>query len=124
MFCTLFKLRLASLLIILCNALLMLNACFCFVFLHQPLSVSVIVFFLSFSLSYLGIVVAFVWFHLTSFPSLLRYRKIPKINPPMYKPLQIISPPNCKTKNPPLNHPSKYKPPQGFVLGKLPSNTK
>ena len=37
----------------------------------------------------------------------------------MYKPLQT-----GKAKISPLNHPYKYKPPGGLVLGKLPSNTK
>ena len=47
------------------------------------------------------------------------YRKIPKIIPSMYKPLQIKAPQTGNAKNPPLNHPSKYKPPWGLVLGKL-----
>ena len=36
----------------------------------------------------------------------MNYRKIPKISPPMYKPPQTGN-----AKNPPLNRPSKYKPP-------------
>ena len=53
----------------------------------------------------------------------------------MYKPLQIQAPQTCNTKNPPLNCPSKYKPPGGLYLeialkykvkqsknGKFPSN--
>ena len=39
------------------------------------------------------------------------YRKIPKISPSMYKPLQIQAPQTGNAKNPPLNRPSKYKPP-------------
>ena len=55
----------------------------------------------------------------------------------MYKPLQIQAPQTCNTKNPPLNCPSKYKPPGGLYLeialkykvkqsknGKFPSNYK
>ena len=34
----------------------------------------------------------------------------------MYKPLQIWAPQTRNTKNPPLNHPSKYKPPGGLYL--------
>ena len=36
----------------------------------------------------------------------------------MYKPLQIQAPQTGNAKNPPLNRPSKYKPPRGLVLGK------
>ena len=46
----------------------------------------------------------------------LAYRKIPKISPSMYKPLQIQAPQTGNAKNPPLNHPSKYKPPKGLYL--------
>ena len=45
----------------------------------------------------------------------------------MYKPPQIYPRPPTQTgnaKNPLLNHPSKYRPPRGLVLWKLPSNTK
>ena len=55
---------------------------------------------------------------------LRRYRKIPKISPSMYKTLQIKAPQTGNAKNPPLKRLSKYKPPRGLVLGKLPSNTK
>ena len=41
------------------------------------------------------------------------------MSPTKYKPPQIGN-----AKNPPLTRPSKYKPPRGLVLGKLPSNTK
>ena len=64
-------------------------------------------------------------------------RKIPKISPSMYKPLQIQAPQTCNGKNPPLNRPSEYKPPGGLYLeialkyklkwsknGQLPSNYK
>ena len=44
------------------------------------------------------------------------YRKIPKISPSMYKPLHIKAPQTRNAKNPPLNHPSKYKPPRGLYL--------
>ena len=44
------------------------------------------------------------------------YRKIPKISPSMYKPLQIYASQTRNTKNPPLNRPSKYKPPGGLYL--------
>ena len=63
---------------------------------------------------------------------LWKYRKIPKISPSMYKPLQTRS-----AKNPPRNRPSEYKPPGGLYLeiplkykakksknGKSPSNYK
>ena len=43
----------------------------------------------------------------------LIYRKIPKISPSMYKPLQIKAPHTGNAKNPSLNRPSKYKPPPG-----------
>ena len=65
------------------------------------------------------------------------YRRIPKISPSMYKPLQILAPQNRHAKNPPLNRPSEYKPPGGLFLefaleykvkqsknGKFPSNYK
>ena len=55
----------------------------------------------------------------------------------MYKPLQIQAPQTGNAKNPPLNRPSKYKPPGGLYLeialiykvkqrknGKFPSNYK
>ena len=42
---------------------------------------------------------------------LWKYRKIPKISPSKYKPLQIKAPQTRNAKSPPLNHPSKYKPP-------------
>ena len=48
------------------------------------------------------------------------YRKIPKIIPSMYKPLQIKAPQTGNAKNPPLNHPSKYKPPGGLYLENCP----
>ena len=40
----------------------------------------------------------------------------------MYKPPQIYPPPpqTPNAKSPPLNHPSKYKPPGGLVLGNCP----
>ena len=38
------------------------------------------------------------------------YRKIPKISPSMYKPLQKKAPQTGNAKNPPLNRPSQYKP--------------
>ena len=41
--------------------------------------------------------------------------KILKINPSMYKPSKQVT-----HQNPPLNRPSKYKPPRGFVLGNCP----
>ena len=34
----------------------------------------------------------------------------------MYKPFQIQAPQNRKAKNPPLNCPSKYKPPRALYL--------
>ena len=37
----------------------------------------------------------------------------------MYKPLQIKAPQTCNTKNPPLNRPSKYKPPPGACTWKI-----
>ena len=53
------------------------------------------------------------------------YRKILKVSPFMYKPLQNnISPQTRNAKNPPLNHPSKYKPPPGACTWKLLSNIK
>ena len=48
------------------------------------------------------------------------YRKIPKISPSMYKPLQIKAPQTGNAKNPPLNHLSKYKPPGGLYLENCP----
>ena len=39
------------------------------------------------------------------------YRKIPKISPSMYKPLQIQASQTGNAKHPPLNCSSKYKPP-------------
>ena len=67
--------------------------------------------------------------------------KIPKISPSMYKPLQIQAIHTRNAKNPPINRPSKYKPPppppRGLYLeialknkgkqrknGKFPSNYK
>ena len=44
------------------------------------------------------------------------YRKIPKISPSMYKPLQIWDPQTGNALNPPLNRPSKYRPPRGLYL--------
>ena len=41
----------------------------------------------------------------------LKYRKIAKISPSMYKPSKIVT-----QKNPPLNRLSKYKPPGGLYL--------
>ena len=52
--------------------------------------------------------------------SWIRYRKIPKISPSMYKPLQIQAPQAGNAKNPPLNRPSKYKPPGGLYLENCP----
>ena len=52
--------------------------------------------------------------------NILNYRKIPKISPSMYNPLQILAPQTPNAKYPPLNHPSKYKPPRGLVLGNIP----
>lgn len=45
----------------------------------------------------------------------LSYCKIPKISPSKYMLLKLMT-----QKNPPLNHPSKYKPPRGFVHGNFP----
>ena len=46
-----------------------------------------------------------------------KYRKIPKIIPSMYRPLQIWASQTRNAKNPsPLNRPSKYKPPGGLYL--------
>ena len=45
----------------------------------------------------------------------MKYRKIPKISPSMYKPPQTGN-----AKNPPLNRPSKYKPPGGLYLENCP----
>ena len=53
---------------------------------------------------------------------LIKYRKILKIRPSMYKPPKMTN-----AKNPPLNHPSKYKPPGGLNFENCPqrqSNTK
>ena len=47
---------------------------------------------------------------------LVKYRKIPKISPSMYKPLQIQAPQTRNAKNPPLNRSSKFKPPGGLYL--------
>ena len=47
----------------------------------------------------------------------LKYRKIPKIIPP---PPPNISPQTGNAKNPPLNRPSKYKPPGGLYLENCP----
>ena len=41
--------------------------------------------------------------------------KIPKISPSMYKPLQIQAIHTRNAKNPPINRPSKYKPPGGAL---------
>ena len=38
----------------------------------------------------------------------------------MYKPLQIYPPQTSNAKNPPLNRPSKYKPPGGWYLENCP----
>ena len=38
----------------------------------------------------------------------------------MYKTLQIQTPQTRNVKNPPLNHPSKYKPPGGLYLENCP----
>ena len=51
---------------------------------------------------------------------LIIYRKNPQISPSMYKPLQIQAPQTRNAKTPPLNRPSKYKPPGGLVLGNCP----
>ena len=48
------------------------------------------------------------------------YRKIPKISPSMYKPLQIKAPQTGNAENPPLNRPSKYKPPEVLYLTNCP----
>ena len=48
------------------------------------------------------------------------YRKIPKISPSMYKPLQILAPQTGNAKDPPLNRPSKYKLPRGLYLKNCP----
>ena len=45
----------------------------------------------------------------------IKYRKIPKILPTMYKP-----PLNGNAKDPPLNRSSKYKPPGGLYLENCP----
>ena len=45
--------------------------------------------------------------------SKVAYRKISKISPSMYKPLQKKGPQTGNAKNPPLNRPSKYKSPGG-----------
>ena len=44
-----------------------------------------------------------------------KYRKIPKISPFMYKPLQIQARQTGNAKTPPLNRSSKYKPPGGCI---------
>ena len=46
----------------------------------------------------------------------MKYRKIPKISPAMNKPLQIQDLQTGNVKDPPLNPPSKYKPPGGLYL--------
>ena len=38
----------------------------------------------------------------------------------MYKPLKISAPQTGNAKNPPLNRPSKYKPPRGLYLETFP----
>ena len=43
--------------------------------------------------------------------TIVQYRKIPKISPSMFKPPQTRN-----AKNPPLNRPSKYKPPGGLYM--------
>ena len=49
-----------------------------------------------------------------------KYRKIPKIDPSMYEPLQTRN-----AKNPPLNRPPpQIEAPQGACTRKLPPNTK
>ena len=50
-----------------------------------------------------------------------KYRKIPKIGPSMYEPLQTRN-----AKNPPLNRPPppQIEAPQGACTRKLPPNTK
>ena len=48
------------------------------------------------------------------------YRKIPKISPSMYKPLQIKAPQTGNAKNLPLNRPSKYKPLAGLYWENCP----
>ena len=48
------------------------------------------------------------------------YRKIPKISPYMYKPQQIKASQTGNAKNPLLNRPSKYKPPEGLYLENCP----
>ena len=50
----------------------------------------------------------------------MKYRKIPKINPYMYKPLQISAPKTGNAKNRALNRPFKYKPPGGLYLENCP----
>ena len=46
---------------------------------------------------------------MTCITNLLKYGKIPKISPSMYKLLQIKAPLTSNAKNPLLNRPSKYK---------------
>ena len=48
--------------------------------------------------------------------NIFNYRKISKISPSMYKPPMQTR----NARNPPLNRPSKYKPPGGLVLGNCP----
>ena len=48
------------------------------------------------------------------------YRKISKISPSMYKPIQMSVSQTGNAKNPPLNRPSKYKPPRGLYLENFP----
>ena len=75
--------------------------------------------------------------HWVAFSIELPNRKVPKISSSMSKPLQIQAPQTRNAKNPPLNRPSKYKPPGGLSLeialkykvkqsknGKFPSNYK
>ena len=47
------------------------------------------------------------------------YRKIPKISLSKYKPPKMVA-----QKNPPLNCPSKYKPPGGLYLESCPKKNK
>ena len=48
------------------------------------------------------------------------YRKIAKISPSMYKPLQIQAPQTGNAKNPPLNSLSKSKPPGDLYMENCP----
>ena len=58
--------------------------------------------------------------HKRHYNIMTRYRKIPKISPSMYKLPQIQDPQTGNAKNPSLNHPSKYKPPEGLYLENCP----